>query len=147
MKTAIAILAVLSLLFLMGCEELAKEVTSTISGTVYDEGEVVPNALILVLDPGDTVTAGFSLSNGTVGKADGSYIVIDVISGDHYICAVNDVNDNLTVDAGVDMIGYYGEVDTLLGISIPEAVTIEHDGDDLENIDIEEMYVLPGGTK
>ena len=43
------------------------------------------------------------------------------------------------------MVGYHGEVDTILGISIPQTVTLEKDGDDLENIDIDEMFILPGG--
>ncbi len=145
MKRKIVVLICVSLIFLMGCDELAKDLTSTISGTVYDDGEIVPNALVFLLSPGDTITAGLSLSNATVGKADGTYILVDVITGDHIVCAVKDVNGNLTVDAGVDLVGYHGEVDTTLGISIPQAVTLESDGDDLENIDIDEMFVLPGG--
>jgi uncharacterized protein (DUF2141 family) len=145
MKKIIAVLTVVSLVFLMGCDELAKDLTSTISGTVYNDGEIVPNVLVFLLSPGDTITAGLSLSNATVGKADGTYILVDVITGNHIVCAVKDVNGNLTVDAGVDLVGYHGEVDTILGISIPQTVTLEKDGDDLENIDIDEMFILPGG--
>lgn len=143
MRNALIILVAMNVIILSGCEEIAQDLSSTISGTVSDDGEIVPNALVLLLEPGDTITAGLSLSNATVGKADGTYILVDVITGDHIVCAVKDVNDNLTVDAGVDLVGYHGEIDTTLGISIPEAVTLESDGDDLENIDIDEMFVLP----
>ena len=145
MKSFIAILTVSAILIFGGCDQLAKDLTSTISGTVRNDGEIVPNALVFLLSPGDSITAGLSLSNATVGKADGTYILVDVITGNHIVCAVKDVNGNLTVDARVDLVGYHGEIDTTLGISIPQAVTLESDGDDLENIDNEKMFVLPGG--
>jgi len=92
MNKIFAVLALVSLVFLMACDELAKDLTSTISGTVYNDGEIVPNALVFLLSPGDTITAGLSLSNATVGKADGTYILVDVITGNHIVCAVKDVN-------------------------------------------------------
>lgn len=144
MKRAISILVVVLLIIILGCDELAEELSSTISGTVYDDGETVGGAIVLLLEPGDTVTAGLSLENGTVADGVGEYIIVDVITGSYYVAAIDDANDNLSVDPGVDRIGYYGEVDTTLGISTPQEVTLETDGDDLQNIDIDEMFVLPG---
>ncbi|RKZ30600.1 hypothetical protein DRQ36_05020 [bacterium] len=129
------------------CEEAAQALSTTISGTVYDDGAVVEGAFILVLEYGDTATAGMSLSNLSLTNSSGHYTVLEVEPGDYYICAVKDEDGNLNIDPGIDIVGYYGEVDSLLGISIPEKVTLENEDQDLVNIDIEEMYVLPGGEK
>ncbi len=142
-KIIYAMLAIALILIIGGCEDVAKALTTTISGTVYDEGATVGGAFIFVLESGDTVSAGMSLSNGTIGKSDGSYTIVDVVTGDHYICAIDDVEGNAVFDPGVDLIGYYGTVDTLLGISIPEVVTISEEGQDLEGIDILDMYMIP----
>jgi len=144
MKKFAAIISVISILLVLGCEEAAQALTTTISGDVYDDGAKVDGAMIFVLDSGDTLTAGLALSNGSITNSEGHYTVIDVVPGDHYICAVKDVNGNMSVDPGVDLIGYYGEVDTTFGISIPSIVTVHNEGDDVKNIDVLEMYSLPG---
>ncbi len=126
-----------------GCEEVAKKLYGTISGTVRDGGSYVSGALVLLLEYGDTATAGMSLSNGSATNSNGRYTIINVEVGDYFVCAIDDKNGNLTYDPGIDGIGYYGTVDTILGISIPAMVRIEEEGQDIDNVNIDELYVLP----
>ena len=143
MKYLIAIFALLLALSFAGCEDAAKALSTTISGTVTDNDSTVSGALIMVLAYGDTLTAGITLSNGSITNSAGRYTVIEVDPGDYYVCAIRDLNGNLSLDPGIDEIGYYG--DTLLGITVPAKVTLHNEEEDLENINILEMYTLPGG--
>lgn len=126
-----------------GCEEVAKKLYGTISGTVRDDGSYISGALVLLLEYGDTATAGMSLSNGSATNSSGRYTIVDVEIGEYFVCAIDDNNGNLIYDPGVDAIGYYGTVDTLLGISIPAMLKVEEEGQDIDNVNIDEMYILP----
>ena len=146
MKLIFFVLSITILLLVTGCEEVVKELTTTISGRVYDEGEPVSGALIFVLEfNGDgTIPSGMSLENGSVSLSDGGYVVVEVETGEYMVLAVKDVNGNMSYDSGIDEIGFYGELDPIAEIiTIPTKVTVENDGDDIENIDINDMYVSP----
>jgi hypothetical protein len=142
MKILSALTIAIALITLSGCQKAAQEISTTISGTVSDNGTALPGAFVLLLDSGELATGGMSLSNGSVTTSSGAYTVIEAQVKSYYVCAIKDVNGNNTYDVGVDLIGYYGTIDTVAGIpiSVPSTVTIVNKGDDLTGIDIADLF-------
>ncbi len=129
----------------IGCEEAAKQLTTTISGKVTNGGTAVSGAVVLVVRVEQTISEGYSLSNGSVSLADGKYTVLDADTGHFFIAAIDDVNDNFKFDADTDRIGYYGTLIDSLGFEFvrPETVTLAAKGNDIENIDIIKLFDFP----
>lgn len=126
------------LMAVLGCKEIKK---TTISGTVTNGGSPVSGAIVLLLES-DLLTAGMSLKNGTFTSSEGKYEIIRVATGTYYIPAIKDENGNWKYDKDTDMFGWYGERDTLTGLTIPAPVAVT-EGDDLTGIDIDTLYVVP----
>ena len=126
------------LVVISGCNEIKK---TTISGTVSNSGSPVSGAIVLLLES-DLLTAGVSLVNGAITNSVGKYEIIRVESGTYYIPAIKDENGNWRYDNGTDMFGWYGERDTLTGLTIPAPITVT-EGDNLTGIDIDTLYVTP----
>ncbi len=141
MKKRFLVLAALIVITMSGCDDVVKAVTTTISGNVSNDGEAVSGASVILLETGDEVTQGISLSNGMITNSNGNYTMVAVSAGDYYVAAIDDANNNIIFDPDTDRVGYYGVADTLLGITIPQTIHISK-GDDLENIDIIELYQL-----
>ena len=141
MKKGVFILAVLIIIAISGCDDVVKAVTTTISGNVSNDGEAVSGAYVILLEAGDEVTQGISLSNGMITNSDGDYTMIEVSAGDYYVAAIEDNNNNIVFDLDTDRVGYYGVADTLSGVTIPQTLHISK-GDDLEDIDITDLYQL-----
>ncbi len=142
MKKRFYVLAVLIVITISGCDDIVKAITTTISGNVSNDGEPVSGAYVILLEAGDEVTQGISLSNGMITNSNGNYTMVAVSAGDHYVAAIDDANHNFIFDLDTDRVGYYGVVDTLTGVTIPQTLHINK-GDDLENIDITTLYQLP----
>jgi len=143
MRFLLVSISVILILLFTGCEEAAKALSTTISGNVYDDGAPIQGALVVLLAYGDSASSGLDLSNGSVTNSVGRYTILEVDPGDYYLCAIDDNDDNMNYDPGTDGIGYHGLVDSILGLTIPEKVTISEEGEDLDNIDVEELFVLP----
>jgi uncharacterized protein (DUF2141 family) len=141
MKRNLFLLAVLIVITISGCNDIVKAITTTISGNVSNDGEAVSGAYVLLLEAGNEVTQGISLSNGMITNSNGNYTMIEVSAGDYYVAAIDDVNNNIIFDPDTDRVGYYGVADTLLGVTIPQTIHISK-GNDLENIDITDLYQL-----
>ncbi len=142
MKRNLFLLAVLIVITISGCDDVVKAITTTISGNVSNDGEAVSGAYVLLLEAGDEVTQGISLSNGMITNSAGDYTMVAVSAGDYYVAAIDDANNNIIFDLDTDRVGYYGVADTLTGITIPQTLHISK-GDDLEDIDITDLYQLP----
>jgi uncharacterized protein (DUF2141 family) len=141
MKRNLFLLAVLIVITISGCDDVVKAVTTTISGNVSNDGEAVSGAYVILLEAGDEVTQGISLSNGMITNSNGDYTMIEVSAGDYYVAAIDDANNNIVFDLDTDRVGYYGVADTLSGVTIPQTLHISK-GDDLEDIDITDLYQL-----
>ena len=141
MKKELFVLVFTLAIAMFSCEEVIKELTTTISGKVTNDGEPVSGAYVILLDAGDTVSSGVSLSNGMITNSNGNYTMVEVSAGDHYVAAIDDANSNIIFDPDTDKVGYYGDPDTL-GFTIPKTIHINK-GDDLEDIDITKLYQLP----
>jgi len=141
MKIKFFILAVLIVITISGCDDVVKEVTTTISGNISNDGEAVSGVYVILLESGDEVTQGISLSNGMITNSNGDYTMIAVSEGDYYVAAIDDANNNIIFDLDTDRVGYYGDPDTL-GFTIPRTIHVNK-GDDLEDIDITDLYQLP----
>ncbi|MEA3431497.1 MAG: hypothetical protein U9R01_02290 [candidate division WOR-3 bacterium] len=126
------------LMAVLGCKEIKK---TTISGTVTNGGSPVSGPIVLLLES-DLLTAGMSLKNGTFTSSEGKYEIIRVATGTYYIPAIKDENGNWKYDKDTDMFGWYGERDTLTGLTIPAPVAVT-EGDDLTGIDIDTLYIVP----
>ena len=142
MKRFLLLLAVLIVITISGCNDIVKAVTTTISGNVSNDGEAVSGAYVILLEAGDEVTQGISLTNGMITNSNGDYTMIAINAGDYYVAAIDDANNNIIFDPDIDRVGYYGVADTLLGVTIPQTLQISK-GDDLEDIDITDLYQLP----
>ena len=140
MKKELFVLVFTLAIAMFSCEEVIKELTTTISGKVTNDGEPVSGAYVILLDAGDSI-AGLSLSNGMITNSHGDYTMVGVSAGDHYVAAIDDANSNIIFDPDTDKVGYYGDPDTL-GFTIPKTIHINK-GDDLEDIDITKLYQLP----
>ena len=141
MKRRFFLLSVLLVIAMSGCNDVVKAVTTTISGNVSNNGEAVSGAYVILLEAGDEVTQGISLSNGMITNSNGDYTMIAVSAGDYYVAAIDDANNNIVFDLDTDRVGYYGVADTLLGVTIPQTLHVSK-GDDLEDIDITDLYQL-----
>ena len=141
MKRFFFILVVLVVIAISGCDDVVKAVTTTISGNVSNDGEAVSGVYVILLEAGDEVTQGISLSNGMITNSNGDYTMIEVSAGDYYVAAIDDANNNIVFDLDTDRVGYYGVADTLSGVTIPQTLHISK-GDDLEDIDITNLYQL-----
>ena len=139
-KISLIIGAMLMMIF-AGCSDTIKEISTTISGNVSSDGEPVSGAYVILLDAGDSVTSGLSLSNGMITNSNGDYTMVEVSAGDHYVAAIDDANGNIIFDPDTDRLGYYGDPDINTGVTIPRTLHI-NDGDDLKNIDITKLYRL-----
>ncbi|MCD6182356.1 MAG: DUF1416 domain-containing protein [Candidatus Cloacimonetes bacterium] len=141
MKRNLLLLAVLIVITISGCDDVVKAVTTTISGNVSHDGDAVSGAYVLLLEAGNEITPGLSLSNGMITNSNGNYTMVAVSAGDYYVAAIDDANNNIIFDLDTDRVGYYGDPDTL-GFTIPRTIHVNK-GDDLENIDITNLYQLP----
>ena len=141
MKKGFFILAVLVFIIISGCDDVVKAITTTISGNVSNDGEAVSGAYVILLEAGDEVTQGISLSNGMITNSNGNYTMVAVSAGDYYLAAIEDDNNNIVFDLDTDRVGYYGDTDPLTGLTIPQTIHISK-GDDLEDIDITDLYQL-----
>jgi uncharacterized protein (DUF2141 family) len=141
MKKRFLVLAALIVITMSGCDDVVKAVTTTISGNVSNDGEAVSGASVILLEAGDEVTQGISLSNGMITNSNGNYTMVAVSAGDYYVVAIDDANNNIIFDLDTDRVGYYGVADTLTGVTIPQTLHISK-GDDLEDIDITDLYQL-----
>ncbi len=141
MKRNLLLLAVLIVITISGCDDVVKAITTTISGNVSHDGDAVSGAYVLLLEAGNEITPGLSLSNGMITNSNGNYTMVAVSAGDYYVAAIDDANNNIIFDLDTDRVGYYGDPDTL-GFTIPRTIHVNK-GDDLENIDITNLYQLP----
>ena len=113
MRTAMIIpLALVLTIATVGCEEAIEELTTTISGNVRSDGEPVSGAYVILLDAGDSISPGTSLSNG-------DYTMVEVSAGDHYVAAIDDANRNIIFDPDTDRLG---DPDTTTGLTIPRTL-------------------------
>ncbi|MCK4358161.1 MAG: carboxypeptidase regulatory-like domain-containing protein [Candidatus Cloacimonetes bacterium] len=140
MKKKLFVLVFVLVIAMIGCEDVVKELTTTISGKVTNDGEPVSGVYVILLEAGDSVSAGLSLSNGMITNSHGNYTMIAVSAGDYYVAAIDDANSNIIFDLDTDKVGYYGDPDTL-GFTIPRTIHVNK-GDDLEDIDITDLYQL-----
>ncbi len=141
MKRNLLLLAVLIVITISGCDDVVTAVTTTVSGNVSHDGDVVSGAYVLLLEAGNEITQGLSLSNGMITNSNGNYTMVAVSAGDYYVVAIDDANNNIIFDLDTDRVGYYGDPDTL-GFTIPRTIHVNK-GDDLENINITNLYQLP----
>lgn len=141
MKRLFFLIAVLLVIMISGCDDVVKAVTTTISGNVSNDGEAVSGVYVILLEAGDEVTQGILLTNGMITNANGNYTMVEVSAGDYYVAAIDDANNNIVFDLDTDRVGYYGIIDTLTGITIPQTLHISK-GDDLEDIDVTYLYQL-----
>lgn len=141
MRKKLFVLMFVLAIAMIGCEDVVKELTTSISGKVTNDGEPVSGAYVILLDAGDSVSVGLSLSNGMITNSNGDYTMVEVSAGDHYVAAIDDANSNFIFDPDTDKVGYYGDPDTL-GFTIPRTLHVNK-GDDLEDIDIIKLYQLP----
>ena len=141
MKKELFVLIFILAIAMIGCEDVVKGLTTTISGKVTDEGEPVSGAYVILLEAGDSLSTGISISNGMITNSNGDYTMVAVSAGDYFVAAIEDNNNNIIFDPDTDRFGYYGVADTLSGITIPQTLHINKD-DDLEDIDITDLYQL-----
>ncbi|MCK9559413.1 MAG: carboxypeptidase-like regulatory domain-containing protein [Candidatus Marinimicrobia bacterium] len=109
-----------------------------ISGKVSENGAAVGGAIVLLVESTD-ISEGLSLANGSLTDNAGNYIILDVDPGDYYVLAIDDQNDNVQFDSGTDQLGFHG-VNPATEDFTPNKITI--DKDDLEDIDIVDLYTL-----
>ena len=141
MKKGFFLLAALIVITISGCSDVVKAVTTTISGNVSNNGEAVSGAYVILLEAGNEVTQGLSLSNGMITNSNGNYTMVAVSAGDYYVAAIDDANNNFILDLDTDKVGYYGDTEPLTGLTIPQTIHVNK-GDDLEDIDITDLYQL-----
>jgi hypothetical protein len=126
-----------------GCEETAKALSTTISGTVTNEdGAPVAGALILVVEYDSEhitgILSGQPLESLSISFANGSYTVIEVDPGSYMVFAIKD-NGNWQVDLMDDEIYFYGT--SVIGFPSPTMVTIVNEGDDISGININQKLI------
>jgi hypothetical protein len=119
--------------------EQAEQEIVDISGKVSDEEQAVEGAIVLLMES-TNVADGLNLANGSITDNRGNYIILNVDPGSYYILAVKDQNNNLEFDADTDQLGFYG-VNPGASDLTPDKIKVSED--DLENIDITDLYSLP----
>lgn len=142
MKKGLFIFALILSIAMINCKDVVKELTTTISGKVTNEDEPVLGAYVILLEAGNLVSSGIPLSNGMITDSNGDYMMIEVSTGDYYLTAIDDANNNVVFDPDTDRIGYYGEPDPLTGLTIPKTLHVNK-GNDIENINVTKLYKLP----
>lgn len=142
MKRNVYFFTLLILIAMIGCDDVIKEYTTTISGKVTNDGTPVSGAYVILLEAGVSASTGISLSNGMITDSNGDYMMIEVNAGDYYVAAIDDDNDNVEFDSDTDKIGYYGDADPSTGFTIPRTLQVKK-GDDIEDINITKLYSLP----
>lgn len=142
MKKRLFIFALILSIMVINCKDVVKELTTTISGKVTSEGEPVSGAFVILLESGNLASSGIPLKNGMITNSRGNYMMIEVSAGDYYVVAIEDANSNFLFDTDTDKIGYYGDPDTLTGLTIPKTLHVNKD-DDIEDINITKLYKLP----
>ena len=142
MKKRLFIFALILSIMVINCKDVVKELTTTISGKVTSEGEPVSGAFVILLEAGNLASSGIPLKNGMITNSKGNYMMIEVSAGDYYVVAIEDANNNIVFDTDTDKIGYYGDPDTLTGLTIPKTLHVNK-GDDIEDINITKLYKLP----
>ncbi len=128
-----------------GCDEIAKEVSTTITGNVSEDGVPVQGAIVIAMEGltiGGLTSNEINLSNGSFTRVDGNYTIVELDPGTYQILAVKDLNDNNMIDWDSDQIGIYGTEIAGIPTGFTD-VTIEADGDDIEDVDITNLYVWP----
>jgi hypothetical protein len=132
---------VLLILVSVSCDlvEQAEQEIVDISGKVSDEEQAVEGAIVLLMES-TNVADGLNLANGSITDNRGNYIILNVDPGSYYILAVKDQNNNLEFDADTDQLGFYG-VNPGASDLTPDKIKVSED--DLENIDITDLYSLP----
>lgn len=125
-----------------GCNLLdaADEAIVDVSGKVSDEGIAVEGAIVLLVESAD-IGDGLNLANGSISNSRGNYTIVKVDPGDYYVVAVDDENSNLEFDVATDRLGFHG-INRSTGDLEPDQITV--DDEDLENIDITDLYSLSG---
>ena len=146
-KAAILIIISIVLLSFLACEEAVKEITTTISGTITDEGTPVVGAYVFAMQ-GLTIDGLLSLdidlNSGTKVLSESGSYVIPALSPDTFqVIVIEDVNENNIIDYGTDRIGIYGDYTVIGDNTIPTSLTdviIEEEGQDIEDIDIDRLF-------
>ncbi len=115
----------------------------TVSGKVtYDGQHTYPHTFVfLMTSPSDT--GGIDIANGMIVDQNGNYTIYRVENGVYYLFAIADTNNNLMPDPA-DPIGWFGHPDTIADsiiVTVPDSIVVS--GEDLTNIDIDTMYVVP----
>ena len=142
MKRNVYFFTLLILIAMIGCDDVIKEYTTTISGKVTNDGTLVSGAYVILLEAGVSASTGISLSNGMITDSNGDYMMVEVSAGDYYVAAIDDDNDNVVFDSDTDKIGYYGDADPITELTIPRTLQVKK-GDDIEDINITKLYSLP----
>jgi hypothetical protein len=131
----LVILTMVVALMLGACSEVLEK--GIIGGNVSDDDVPIAGAIVMLLDEGELLVAGAPLSNANLTGSDGNYRIYYVEPNvNYYVCAVNDVNSDLSYTPGVDQIGYYGN---FLGTNwVPTPVSVSP-GETLTDINIRQM--------
>jgi len=139
MKTFYLILSVF-ILTCVSCDLLEKvdENIIDISGKISDEGNAVVGAIVLLVETAE-ISDGLNLANGSISDNAGNYLILNVDSGDYYVLAIDDRNNNQQFDSATDRIGFYGLVPDEFDLQ-PDLITVADT--DLEDINIVDLYSL-----
>lgn len=134
---------ILGLILFSGCNKLTE--TGTIAGKVTNGGQGQKGAIVLAI-AGDSLVNGQSINynnlRGTVVTGtDGSYKILLVDAGNYVVTAIKDNNGDFVFEDSIDALGYYGNKDTLTGLTIPAKVTVAK-GKDITGINIDTLYIL-----
>ncbi len=140
LKSALPYL-LLVLIWMTACDlgEKVDEAIITVSGNVSNGAQSVSGALVMLVESPDS-SDGINLANGSITGSSGDYTILNVDSGNYYVMAVDDANDNLKFDVTYDRLGFFG-IDLAVDDIDPDAIVVTDD--DWENIDIEYLYSLP----
>jgi hypothetical protein len=139
-QSNISVILVALLIVVTSCNLLdtADEQIIDISGKVTEDGTVVKGAIALLVKS-TTVADGLSLANGSITDNVGNYMILNVEPDNYYVLAIDDQNDNAQFDSGTDKLGFYG-VDPSNQDILPDKIKV--DDEDLEDIDIVDLYTL-----
>jgi len=138
MTTRLSLLTIVITLLVitLACEEVIER--GIIKGTVYNDKLPADGVYVLLLDSWKLLQADQPLEIGTKTFSGGRYTIYMVEPGYYYVVAVKDNDGNLKFTPGTDEFGYYGDWN---GIKwIPTEIEVK-EGDVLEGIDIEELYL------
>jgi len=137
MKTSLFIASLSTILMLWHCDQV-DAILIDISGNVSADGTPVSGALVLLVE-GANLANGVSLANGSLSLGNGNFVIIEPDKGKYYVVAIDDVNDNLQYDQGVDRFGFYG-MNPAASDFTPQRITVG--STDLEGINIVSLTSL-----